>query len=146
AFIGVGESAGGYAARRTAYRPRARAGRKSEPPRLRLHLSGASATTTYTRRNGRSPLCSGGGTASLTGSRAPPRRGLIVDPFLFEAGETVALARHLDPAGEEARRREQQPVFEVGRVVAVLLEGGDRDLLVVRIVLEAAGAQGHRFH
>ena len=32
---------------------------------------------------------------------------LIVDPFLFEAGEAVALTGHLDPAGEEARRGQQ---------------------------------------
>src|ERR1051326_2586452 len=82
--------------------------------------------------------------ASLTTYREPQTS--VVDPFLFEAGEAIALARHFDPAGEEARRREQQPVLEVGRVVTVLLEGRDRYLLVVRIVLEAAGAQGHRFH
>src|ERR1043166_6733960 len=81
--------------------------------------------------------------ASLTTYREPQTS--VVDPFLFEAGEAIALARHLDPAGEEARRREQQAVFEVGRVVAVLLEGRDRDLLVVRIVLEAAGAERNRF-
>src|SRR5437763_15120541 len=34
----------------------------------------------------------------------------------------------------------------MGRVVAVLLEGRDRDLLVVRVVLEAASAQRNRFH
>src|SRR5437870_5033540 len=34
-------------------------------------------------------------------------RGLsIVDPFLLEAGEAVAFAGHLDPAGQQARRRE----------------------------------------
>src|SRR5579862_6491526 len=39
-------------------------------------------------------------------------RTLVVDPLLLKAGVAVAFARHLDPPGEKARRRQEQPVLE----------------------------------
>src|SRR5216683_838903 len=46
----------------------------------------------------------------------------VIDPILFEPGETIALARHLQPTREQPCRREQQAIAQVGRVVAVFLE------------------------
>src|SRR5262245_59283412 len=67
----------------------------------------------------------------------------VVDPGLREAGVALTLARHLRPACEQAGTGEQEPVSQVGRVVGVLLEAGVGDLLIVRIVLEPAGGDGH---
>ena len=53
--------------------------------------------------HGLAPIISG-----LTSTRAWANGvGLIVDPLLLEAGVAVALAGHLDPTGQEARRGEQ---------------------------------------
>src|SRR3954471_14010311 len=63
---------------------------------------------------------------------------LVPDPLLHVASVAVALARHLRPAGEQPRGGQQQPVAQMGGIVAILLEGGVADLLVVRVVLELA--------
>src|ERR1700704_457743 len=73
-------------------------------------------------------------------------RAMVVPPSVFDplphvASIAVALARHLRPAGEQPRGGQQQPVAQMGGVVAILLERGVTDLLVVRIVLELA--RGH---
>src|SRR2546428_9573996 len=69
----------------------------------------------------------------------PPGSGrLVVDPVLHEAGIAIALARHLRPARQQADRDEEQVIFHMRRVVAVFLEAGMGDLLVVRVVLELA--------
>src|SRR5437762_1528476 len=48
---------------------------------------------------------------------------LVVDPVLLETGAAIALTRHFDPAGEEARGREQQTIAQMRRVVSVFFEG-----------------------
>ncbi len=45
-----------------------------------------------------------------------------------------------------ARRGEQQPIAHMRRIVGVLLKARDTDLLVVRVVLEAAGGERHGGH
>ena len=67
--------------------------------------------------------------------------GSVVNPVFLETSIAIALARHLQPAGQQPRRREKQAIAHVGRIVSVLLEGRDRDLLVVRIVLKPASRQ-----
>src|SRR5215468_3318511 len=74
------------------------------------------------------------------------REATLVHPLPREACEALPLARHLRPARDQARRGDEQSVPPVRRVVRVFLEGGMRDLLVVRVVLELAGGQGHRAH
>src|ERR1700694_2207492 len=61
----------------------------------------------------------------------------VFDPLLHVASIAVALARHLRPAGEQPRGGQQQPVAQMGGVVAVLLERRVTALLVVRCVLSA---------
>src|SRR5271169_157721 len=103
----------------------------------------ASLARRASRNTGSTPalafLCLLGDRARLLGE------ALVVDPLLFEAGIAFALAGHLPPAGEQPRRGEQQAVAQMGRVQTVLLEGRNRDLLVVRVVLKAAGAECHGF-
>ncbi|MGC1888679.1 MAG: hypothetical protein WA709_21740 [Stellaceae bacterium] len=65
----------------------------------------------------------------------------MVNPVFLETGIAIALTRHLHPPREKPRRREQKAVAQLGRIVGVFLEGRDRDLLDVRIVLKAAGCQ-----
>src|SRR5215469_14359140 len=73
---------------------------------------------------------------------APLRVRSVVTPLLHETRITIALAGHLHPSRELPRRCQQQAVAQMGRVVAVLLKAGDRDLLVVRIVLKPACGEG----
>src|SRR5271166_6531001 len=77
-------------------------------------------------------------------------RAMVVPPSVFDplphvASVAVALARHLRPAGEQPRGGQQQPVAQMGGIVAILLERGVADLLVVRIVLEFAGGEQQDF-
>src|SRR5580704_5431864 len=93
------------------------------------------------RRGGaRSRIKSGMTARPFMGARS------VVDPLFLEAGVALALAGHLDPACKEARGREQQAVLEMRAVEPVFLEGRDGDLLVVRVVLVAAGTERDRLH
>src|SRR5260370_10780148 len=68
----------------------------------------------------------------------------VVDPVLLETGKTIALARHFYPTCEQPRGGETQSIAQMGRIVGVFLESGNRDLLVVRVVLEPARSERDR--
>src|SRR6266404_1353576 len=65
----------------------------------------------------------------------------VVNPALLETGKTITLTRHFYPTCEQSCASKKQSIAQMGRIVGVFLEGGNRDLLVVRIVLEPAGGK-----
>ena len=78
--------------------------------------------------------------ASLLGSTVSGILDLsIVDPLLHEPLVALAITGQLRPAGQLSGGGEEQALAQVRRVVAILLEGGVGDLLIVRVVLEFAG-------
>src|SRR5579883_958129 len=123
----------------------ARAGSPTSAAVAAMRTTSVIARSRSVRRNCRNYRARSG---RRDGKRFARRRSVAAlsmgDPFLHEAGVALALARHLDPAGEQPRRRQQQAIPQMGRIVRIFLEARDRDLLVVRVVLETAGGERHR--